>query len=171
MSAREFFNNNPAIVTGASVLVLVLCLAAIACSLFGGLPSSGSGSVQLIYYDMSNNTIKLVPSSDRPGSPLAENEQAFRCFVMTCGECGKIEEGMTADDIIANGMFISHLQTFPTADRMMGPGGMEDDTQVLMLSDENPQWYSMSSQDGMDIMRAVSTWQCEDGSTAKQCQP
>ncbi|XAL99655.1 hypothetical protein OT109_19005 [Phycisphaeraceae bacterium D3-23] len=172
MSAREFFNNNPAIVTGGAVLVLVLCLAAIACSLFGGIGPSGSNSVQLIYYDMSSDTIKLIPSSERPGSPLADNDQVFRCFVLACGECGKIKDGMTNEELQAEGMFVSHLQTFPNVDRMMEPGGMgEDDTQVLMLADETPLWFSMSSPDGMEIMRAVSNWQCDDGTTAKQCQP
>ena len=171
MSVREYLNNNPAIMTGGAVLLLVVCLGAISCSLFGwGFGGGGASTFQLTYYDLESGTIKLIPASEGGGSPLEGSDQVFRVFIKTCGECGPIKEGMTREELEAGDMFVSHLQTFPLLDRM-DLGAMEDNTQVYYMLDEVPTWYYISSPEGNSIMEDIGMHQCEDGSRAKECRP
>lgn len=167
MSAREFFNNNPAVVSGAAVLVLVLCLGAISCSLFGwGGAGGGSKNVQLVYYDLSNDSLKLVRAQDRLGSPLVGTE-TYLGYVMSCGECGEINEGMTRAELEAGGMYIAYLQTLPESDGMSRELMLEGQVEIYDFASEG--WYMMNSEQGMLI--AQDSRMCEDGSMAESCQP
>ncbi|MEM9414157.1 MAG: hypothetical protein AAGA29_01605 [Planctomycetota bacterium] len=170
MGLREYANNNPAVMTGAAVLVLVLCLAAIACSFFGGF-GMVDGSDKLVYYDMNAGTIKLVSSGDFPGSPLKDNDQAFRATVMSCGECGEISDGMTPEALEANGMFIANLNAYPTTDQGAGSGDRAGGAMILLFGGENPQWHDTNSPEGIRASETVMNWPCENGGTATRCQP
>jgi len=166
MSAREFFNNNPAIVTGGAVLVLVLCLSAIACQLFGGRGGSSS-DVKIVYYDVSSSSILLVPAKDRPTSPLADNPNAYRTMVLSCGECSDLSDGMSRADIEAAGMTIAYLNKDPDAANTGDP--MMDRDMLVSSLDAPDNWLSSLSTQGSEIMGNV--WNCPDGSRAKPCQP
>lgn len=166
MSAREFFNNNPAVVTGGAVLVLVICLTLISCQLFGLGGNSASGD-KVVYYDLSTDKIMLLKAVDRPASPLADNATAFRATIHACGECGKIKDGMTQQEIEDAGMFVAYLMEIPTREDMqMGPGGMMG---IQYLSLENREWYPEQTPEGQQVM--VNAFNCPDGSRAVICKP
>lgn len=166
MSVREFCNNNPAIITGGAVLVLVLCLSAIACQLFGG-GTGPSSDVQLIYYDVSSSSILLVPAKDRPASPLADNANAYRTMILSCGECGELSDGMSRADIEAAGMTIAYLNKDPDANSTGDP--MMDRDMYVSSVDAPDNWLSSLSTQGSELMGNV--WNCPGGSRAKPCQP
>ena len=166
MSLREYFNNNPAVVTGGAVLVLVLCLSVIAWQLFGGGGGGNSTDVQLVYYDVSSNSILLVPAKDRPASPLADNDKAFRTMILSCGECSDLKDGMSRADIEGAGMMIAYLNKDASgedADPLMG-------RDMLVSSIDSPdQWYTSISPEGGALMG--DPWVCPGDTRAKQCQP
>jgi hypothetical protein len=166
MSAREFFNNNPAVVTGGAVLVLVICLTLISCQLFG-LGGGGASDQKVVYYDLSTDKLMLLNATDRPASPLEDNANAFRAMIHACGECGKIKDGMSQQELEDAGMFVAYLMEIPTREDMqMGPGGMMG---IQYLTLETREWYPEQSQEGQAIM--VNAFTCPDGSRAVICQP
>ncbi len=116
MGLRETMNNNPAAVTGGAVVVLLLALGFAA--IRGGLFSGGGrniGTAQIIYYDVANKQIKLVPTKmgePYPNSPLDGSPETYQATVFACGECpeGNVVDGLTLADLEAKGMYIGWLQ-------------------------------------------------------------
>lgn len=172
MGVREYANNNPAVITGGAVFILVVCLGVIACQLFGGGGGGNSSNVKLVYYDISNNTISFVPAQDRPLSPLADNANAYRAVIMSCGECGELTEGMTNAEIDAAGMFVAYIQQLPSgdgagADRMLEQNINIADVRAGQVTDNS--WFSQNSEYGLNYMTQIMD--CPGDVRARQCQP
>ena len=112
MSLRDKLNNNPAAVTTGAVVLLLIAVSILVYVLFFKGGGRGTGTEQVIYYDVKNNTIKLV---DRPGadpypdSPLEGSPDVYMATIFACGECGEITDGMTAEQLKQNGMFIAYI--------------------------------------------------------------
>ncbi|MGB0766636.1 MAG: hypothetical protein ACPGYV_02880 [Phycisphaeraceae bacterium] len=106
-------------------LVIVFCLSLVLCQLTGGGSGSFSNEVRLVYYDTTNQIIKLVDHEYPaiPQSPLEGTTDIFLASVYGCEDCpqGTIKDGMTRAELKDKGMFIGWLERIdPTAnDEMM----------------------------------------------------
>ena len=168
MSFREYMNNNPAVMTGAAVAVLVICLGIVACQLTGGGPA-GSGS-QVIYFDVASGEIKLVEAVDSVESPVAGTEN-YRAAVATCeDECGEIEEGMDLEQLKANGMFVAFVERTATGRNANAFDDFGSNTDVRLIGDEYPDtWVPAGHPQNMVIQSLDGRCPGASSSFAKRC--
>lgn len=166
MSLREKLNNNPAVVTIMAVVLLAIAICILGYVLFIKGGRGGTGTEQVIYYDIKSNTIKLI---DRPGtdpypdSPMTDAPDAYHATIFSCGECGEITDGMTADQLKQAGMFVGYIH-------MRDPGTMFDpemnpSSKYRPLEAKN--WYPSSSEQWMSVLDKIS--RCKDGSYVNYC--
>lgn len=91
MSLRSYMNNNPAIVTVAAIVVLLICLGLIYRSLAGG--GGTAQTIDVWYYDLNTGDL-FVESSDSqppieaPSGPFEGHPAGVRAYVFACEESG-----------------------------------------------------------------------------------
>src|SRR5688572_11816004 len=105
MKARDWMNNNSALVTIAAVVLLVISLGVI---IMQTKPRGSVGPVELYYYDL--NTGKLFVAMSDQNPPIDAPSGGFRgpdgppagvrAHVFGCGNCGNLE-GKTVEEIEA----------------------------------------------------------------------
>lgn len=114
-NVRQQMNDNPIYMYIAAGGLFFVCIMLVVCQFTGG----GSGSSRtplLIYFDTTNETIKLVkfdPSGGNlPNSPLDGAPETYAATIFVCGECpkGAIKDGMTLEELKAAGLFIGWLE-------------------------------------------------------------
>ena len=157
LELRKKLEENQSIVILGLIIIILFSLGAVTCQMFGGRGGSFSQEVELVYFDLTNQTIKIVNHEYPaiPMSPLEGTEDVFMARVFSCEDCpeGKLKDGMTPDDLKANGMFVAWLErTDPNAteEMMMFGEGQEFRT----LSSER--WYNTSDPGYQQMMKAFS---------------
>jgi len=167
LELRSKLEENQSVVVIALIVLIVFCLGLVMCQVFGG-RSSVSSDVELVYYDLGNQTIKLVDHTYPaiPKSPLEGTENVFLASVFKCGECpkGTIKDGMTMQDLKSEGMFIGWLEKIdPNASEEMAMFGEGN----LYRSVESDRWYRAMDQGYEAITQRVYA-RCSD---ARICLP
>lgn len=164
---RKKTEGQPPYVVVGLLLVIVLCLGMAFCHLTGG-RSNASRPVELVYFDLSSQTIRLVEHqyAAAPDSPLPGTTDVFLARVFGCKDCpeGLITEGMTIEDLESNDLFIGYLERYapePEEKPLMYAGG------ASYRSLDNDQWYELSSE-GYDQLIADVYKRCPK---AKMCHP
>lgn len=168
MGLRDTMNNNPAAVTGAAVVVLLLCLVLVYCQFTGG--GTPSGKAQIIYFDVESQTIKLVPLDyeNPPNSPLDDSPSSFEAMVFSCTECPEdgLVDGMSLKDLEAKGMFIGWLQK-------RDPDSIPDpsfNASVQFRTLNSKTWYPGDSERWRSIEEKIQQ-NCPGGAWANACYP
>lgn len=157
LELRKKLEENQSIVVIALLVVILFSLGLVTCQLLGGGRGSFSKEVDLVYFDVTNGTIKIVNHEypEIPKSPLDGTDDVFMARVFSCENCpeGQLKDGMTVDDLKANNMFIGWLErTDPNA------------TQEMLMLDEAKQyrtlakdrWYKTSDPAYEKIMQAFN---------------
>lgn len=159
MSLREKLNNNPQIATGGAVVVLLLCLMLIYCQFSGG-----SRSAKLLYFDLETNQVKLVDfkAGDTLATPLA-GTQIYQVTIFSCTECKEIKDGMTLEELKAEGMFPGYVIRLPEAG-VADPDLMSSNE--IRLIDGPDTWVNADTERGGKLVQQAQS-QCPDG--AKPC--
>lgn len=164
----EKLEENQSIVLIGAISLIVVSLGLVVCQLTGGGPGSYSSEVQLVYFDTQSQTIRLVDHEypAMPQSPLEGTENVFLASVYACEECpeGKLKDGMSQDDLKANGMFIAWLQRVdPDITEEMAMFGEGYEYRTL----ENDKWY-MATDRGYEQIVSGLYERCP---SARPCQP
>ncbi|MEM6506464.1 MAG: hypothetical protein AAF711_13565 [Planctomycetota bacterium] len=114
LELRKKLEENQSIVLIALILVIVASLSMVFCHLVGGGPGSYSSTVELVYFDLDSETVRIVEHEypDMPTSPLEGTDSVYLASVYSCQECpkGQIKDGMTLGDLKANGMFVAWIE-------------------------------------------------------------
>lgn len=109
---REKLAKNQLLTAGLLLLILIASLGLITYHF----TSSGirPAEVKLVYFDLKSQTIQIVNHTypDMPASPLEGTDDVFIASVYACDPKpdGTIKDGMTLEDLKANGMFIAKLE-------------------------------------------------------------
>lgn len=168
LQLREKLEENQSIVLIAVVGLIVFSLSLVVCQLTGGGAGSYSSEVELVYFDTESQTIRVVDHKypAMPQSPLEGTENVFLASVYACEECpkGKLKEGMTPEDLKANGMFIAWLEKVdPNISEEMAMFGEGYMYRTL----ENDKWYKATDRGYEQIVGALYD-RCP---TARICLP
>lgn len=170
MKARNWLNNNSAMVTILAVVVLILSLGYI---IIQNRPASYAPRIyDVYYYDLGEKKLfvdknnKFAPIT----APSGENRGA-RAYVYSCGECSD-----------SSSLFIGHLEMFtPDAKKNLeNPPPIDADGntpyidyyeegRMVRAEAENAKWLPANSNEAFQITEAVHT-RC-GGQPAKACNP
>jgi hypothetical protein len=145
LELRKKLEENQSITIVALLVVILFCLSLVVCQLIGGGPGTSTTAVQLVYYDLDSKTIKIVAHEypAQPTSPLEGTENVFMASVFACEECpeGQIKDGMSLEDLKAEGMFIAWLERIdPNMTEEMAMFGEGNSYRTL----ESDRWYKTS---------------------------
>ncbi|NBC11175.1 MAG: hypothetical protein GVY24_05485 [Planctomycetes bacterium] len=184
MSIRETMNNNPAMVTIGAVVVLVLCLGAIMCQVRE--PSGGQGgAVQLYFLDEGTGMLFTAESKQQPPivapSDTGGSTSGVRAHVLSCGDCPGNLDGLTREEVQAQGAFIGYLEKYtPEAKAAMeqAMSGEEPDIAImyemdkgkLMRMPDSDQWIDANSERAVDV-HIANREQCPGDVRPRQCFP
>lgn len=156
MKARNWLNNNSAMVTILAVVVLILSLATIIITMR---PASYTPRViDVYYYDLDTKQL-FVDKSDKypPIATPSGGQKGARAYVFSCGDC--------ADE---SQRFIGYLEVYtPEAKKILenpnaDPAAMADPIDVyedgrLLATEQGQQWHKASSVQGFEVMDAPQT--------------
>ncbi len=116
MNIREYLNNNPAVVTIAAVVLLLVCLGLIVNSLMG---SSSQRDVDVWYYDVASGRLMVAKSQLSPIE--GEAGPAMRAYLFSCGDCedkvDDIDNGMSYAELKAMGVHVGYVSKYSDADK------------------------------------------------------
>lgn len=171
LELRKKIEENQSIVSIGLIVLIIFSLGLTMCQIFGGGSGPGSQEVQLVYFDTTNQTIRIVEheysaQSAQPASPLEGTDDVFMASVFACEECpkGQIKDGMSLGDLKANGMFVGWLEKFdPEVSeeaRAFGEGAQ-------YRSLERDRWYKVNEK-GYEAIRKRVFQRCP---TALICLP
>jgi len=171
LELRQKLEENQSLVIIGLIAVILFCLGLVMCQLIGGGSGSSSSEVKLVYFDTTNQSIRLVDheyskNSAQPKSPLEGTTDVFLASVFGCEDCpkGKIKDGMTLEDLKANGMFVGWLEKVdPAMDEEMALLG-EGSMRRLVESDR---WYKPTDK-GYEVINEKVYEKCK---TARICLP
>jgi hypothetical protein len=177
MGLRESINQNSAVVTIITLLILIACVVFIVRGLWGG-RTAKAGDVY--YYDL--NTGKLFFSAasmeeliEAPSGAGPDGKPAgVRAYIISCGKCANYD-GMSADEVEQAGGFLAYLHYTPKPPPMAeGPAGMGPalhglpDAQLRAVAGGS--WVSASSPEGDRLIAAVKE-HCAGGGDVSICYP
>lgn len=168
LELRKKLEENQSIVLIGLIAIIVFSLGLVVCQLTGGGGGSYSGEVKLVYFDVGNQAIRIVDHEypGIPASPLEGTEDVFMATVFACEDCpkGSIKDGMTLDDLKAEGMFIGWLERHdPSMTEEMAMFG--EGYQYRSIEDDK--WYGQDEQAFQEIASAPYN-RCQ---TAQVCMP
>jgi len=116
----------------------------------------------VIYYDVDQQTIRLVehdPSAGPPASPMPGTDNVFVASVWYCGDAkgASLEDGMTRSALEDAGLFIAWLERddpdTPANDYVTRP--------MLLRTLENPRWQKSETPAVIEILDSPLD-RCED---------
>ncbi|MEO0474437.1 MAG: hypothetical protein AAF085_00510 [Planctomycetota bacterium] len=168
LELRKKLEENQSVVVIGLVVVILFCLGVVACQLMGGGPGAGSSDVRLVYFDMDSQTVRIIDHTypDLPTSPLEGTESVYIASVFSCEDCpkGKIKDGMTLEELKAEGMFVAWLEKRdPEVSEEMAMFGEGYSYRSL----ENDRWYK-NTERGYEAIHAKLVERC---SQARICLP
>lgn len=164
---RKLESNQPILLVSLIILIIFsLCL--VVCQLAGGGQTSSSREVKLVYYDLGRQAIRIVEHQypGIPASPLAGTDDVYQATVFACEECpkGTIKDGMTLDDLQAEGMFIGWIERHdPEMTDEMAMLGKGYQYRTL----ETDRWYGQSDP-GFQVISEKPYQRCQ---SARICIP
>jgi len=163
MSVRSFLNNNPAVMTIAAIVVLLICLAVI----YSNLTGSGGNRriVDVYFYNIDTGDLYAEPANSIPPVDTdAGPGTGVRAHVYSCGSC-------TPDE-----WTIAYLEKFSDDARdaiVNNPESMEAaqayDSGLLVRGLDDQEWVPVYSEQGMQVSEALANL-CPAGSL-KPCLP
>lgn len=158
MKARNWLNNNSAMVTILAVVILILSLAFI---IFTNRPQSYVPRVIDVYYYDLNAKQLFVDKSDKYApitAPSSADSLGARAYVFSCGDCGDESQ-----------RFVGYLEMYTKEAKAMlenpqpmnpdDPGIYPDvyeDGRLLRAADDT-KWVKANSNEAFTIMDAVQT--------------
>ncbi|MEO0588713.1 MAG: hypothetical protein AAF078_13870 [Planctomycetota bacterium] len=164
MSVRAFLNNNPAVMTIGTIVVLLICLAVIYNNLRGN-GGRSPANVDAYFYDEGTGEIFTASAReyapiDAPSGPGA----GVRAVIYGCGSCDP--DTWTIAYLEKYGPEAHHaLVNDPSSEAAM----MAESDGTLVRSVDNPQWVPQLTRIGLDLMdRAAQI--CPDGGLVR-CRP
>lgn len=168
LELKSKLEENQSIVVLGLIVVIVFCLCLVMCQVFGGGPGAVSTDVKLVYFDLTNKEIKVVAHEypAMPKSPLEGTTDVFLASVFACDECpkGKIKDGMTMDELEAEGMFIGWLEKIdPEISEEMAMFGEG----YLYRAVDSERWYKATDK-GYETINMRVYEKCK---TARICLP
>lgn len=168
LELRKKLEENQSFVLIGLIFIIVFSLSLVVCQLTGGGSGSYSQEVKLVYFDLTNQTIRVVDHEYPaiPASPLEGTDDVFLASVYACEECpkGKIKDGMTMADLKAEGMFVAWLERYdPDVTEEMAMYGEG----YLYRTLENDKWYKATDPGYDQIVRGLY----ERCPGARVCQP
>ncbi len=167
MSIRSYLNNNPAIVTIAAIVLLLVCLGVIYRTLSGG--GGGPRIVDIYFYDLGSGEVFIGPSDslppiDAPSGPYNGKPAGVRAYVFSCTDC--------SDE---NSRFVGYLETYTDEAKAALTSGEAPDAyeyydggRLIKRPDEEG-WARAESEEGFALIESVSTL-CPGG-VLKPCYP
>lgn len=168
LQLREKLEENQSILLLGAIGLIVVSLGMVVCQLVGGGSGSYSNEVQLVYFDMESQSIRLVDHEypAMPKSPLEGTDNVFMASVYACEDCpkGKLKDGMSKEDLKANGMFIAWLERIdPDLSEEMAMFGEGYEYRSL----DNDKWYKATDRGYEQIVNGLYK-RCP---TARICLP
>ncbi len=170
MKARNWLNNNSAMVTILAVVVLILSLGFIIIS--SRQPTYTPRIYDVYYYDLDTKTL-FVDKSNKfaPIQSPSGKVNGARAYVYTCGECSD-----------TNSLFVGYLEMYtkeakeflenPTPpspdDTGSYPDHYEEGRRIRAESDA-ARWFNANSSEAFQVTEAVHV-RC-NGQPAKPCNP
>lgn len=174
MSARNYLNNNPAVVTIIAIVVLLVCLAVIWSQLGGG--RGYSPITEIYFYDLNTGELFIAeatavapieaPSGDFNGLPAG-----VRAHVYACDDCGDESDRevaflqMTPMEVKQR---VEQARASGNEDQMY-EAEMVMETASLVRAPDGTNWVPMLGEEGNEIMSRVGNM-CVDG-WPKPCFP
>ena len=157
LELRKKLEENQSIVILGLLVIILFSLGLVTCQLMGGRQGSFSQEAELVYFDLTNQTIKIVDHEypAPPTSPLDGTEDIFMARVFSCEELpeGTLKDGMTLDELKAKGMFVGWLERIdPEMSEEMAMFGEGQSYRTL----ENDRWYKTSEPGYEKIMKQFS---------------
>lgn len=170
LELREKLNDNPIYVASGLGIVVFFCLMLVVCHFTGGGPRSVE--VKLVYYDVSNKTIRIVKhdSIDPIASPLEGTDNVFRAHVFACKECpkGALKDGMTLAELKEQGMFIGYLERYdPQSEGQSDPDALAGGAGLSYRTLDSEEWVDENS----TKIRAVLGAPANKCLEARPCRP
>ena len=107
---RNWLMQNNAVATAGAVAILVLALGAIFWQLKG--PSRPSGDRKSWFYDLGTGKLLIRDIDEIPPIQTDGGNLAVKAFVFACGECPRLSEGMSREEVEKAGAFIGYFETF-----------------------------------------------------------
>lgn len=143
LQLRKKLEENQSMVLIGLICLIVISLSLIVCQLTGGGANNYSSTVKLVYFDLGNQAIRVVDHEYPaiPASPLKGTTDVYLASVFACEDCpqGQIKDGMSLDDLKANGMFIGWLERYdPEATEEMMVFGQSSSFRTI----ESDRWYN-----------------------------
>ncbi len=168
LELRQKLEENQSMVIVGLLVLIVFCLGLVMCQLFGGGPGSYSNEVELVYFDTADQSIRIVEHTypALPQSPLEGTTDVFLASVFGCEECpkGQIKDGMTLEDLKANGMFIGWLEQIdPDINDEMAMFGEG----YMYRSVDDDRWYKPTDKGYEELNKRVY----DKCATARICLP
>ncbi len=121
MNPREWLNQNSALTTVATVVLLICALGFAMCHLTKS-SFSGTALSKSYYYDLVEGKVfggpllNVLPPIDGPNGPISDGDQqkkaGLRAYIFDCGGCSTDFEGMTLQEVEAAGARIGYLELF-----------------------------------------------------------
>lgn len=154
-------DNRPAVMIGAGVLI-VLSLIWLVVRLSGGGAPTLPTQATAVYFDLDQQTIRLIEhdtSTGPPASPMAGTDNVFIASVWYCGDAQGVSltDGMTLAALEDAGLFIAWLER----DDPDTPANAYVTNPILMRTLENPVWQKGESPAGLAIIESPLD-RCED---------
>lgn len=167
LELRKKLEENQSITIISLLVVIIFCLSMVVCQFVGGGPGSMASEAKVVYFDLDSQTIKIVDHKYPAPltSPLEGTENVFLASVYSCEECpdGKLKDGMTPEDLKAEGMFIAWLERIdPNITDEMAMFGEGHSYRTL----ESDRWYK-TSEKGFEMInkklvdRCARPWGCQ----------
>ncbi|MFK7789546.1 MAG: hypothetical protein AB8C95_08675 [Phycisphaeraceae bacterium] len=167
LELRNKLEENQSIVVVGLIGLIIFSLVLVTCQMVGG-GGSVSSEVKLVYFDVSNQSIRLV-DHEYPAiaqSPLDGTTDVYLATIFSCEECekGAIKEGMSLEDLKAKGMFVGWLEKIdPEMSEEMAMFGEGR----LYRTVENDRWYKPTER-GYEV---INTRVYEKCARARPCMP
>lgn len=169
MKARNWLNNNSAMVTILAVVVLIMSLAFIIIS--NSRPSYTPRVIDVYYYDLDTNQLFIDKSDKYPPIPTPSGEmKGARAYVFSCGDCSDESK-----------RFVGYLEMYTPAAKSAlenpQPANPEDMSSIDIFEEgrmlrgvDSREWVKANSNEAFQTQDAVQT-HCGAEVPPKSCMP
>ena len=173
MSVREWLNQNPAVTTIITIMVLGTALVALALALRDRAVYPVVGRY---YYDLNTGVLKADHVVGLAGMTSRSEEQGVvAAYVFSCGLCGDYT-GMTAEQVEQAGGFIGYLESWSVQARAVlrrGASSREDELTVkngrMIRQINDEQWHPADEYE--HVLRQALNRRCASEASPTRCQP
>jgi hypothetical protein len=172
MGTRSWLNNNPAVVTGAAVVLLVVSMLILYLTVLRS-PGWGGDSY---FYDRNTGQVFLAsgPPPVKTAGAYQGEPAAVELYIFACGECGGSYAGKTLPQIREAGAKVGMFQKFsPQAKQQLMHADVMDQATMregrLVQKPGTDQWVGYYSTEGQKLRKSM-TPNCGDCDVVR-CEP